>query len=393
MINLNEKYSAIKQKTNIFIEKGIPVLRLELSDVTNPTRAKCNGKDILLAGTNNYMGCTFDEECIKAGYEALHNYGTGTTGSRAANGGYDLHTQLEKNLAHYLKRKYCSIFTTGYQANLAVISTYVTKGDKVFVDIDSHASIYDGCRLSGAEIIVFKHNDAQDLAKRLERNKDAPGGKLVILEGLYSMFGDRAPLHDFVDLKQKYDFTLLLDEAHSFGIIGENGRGLAEEQGVEEHIDLIVGTFSKSLGSIGGFAASNSEDFNLLPYIARPYIFSASQCPSSIATTIEALKQFERKPERRKRSKMLSEKLHAGLKALGLNIACDVPSPIVAVKIADENELVKKWNDLLENGLYVNIALPPGTPSGTYLLRCSVSSAHQESDIEQIISIFQKCVV
>jgi len=349
-------------------------------------------REILLAGTNNYMGITFDERCIAAGQKALAEFGTGTTGSRIANGSFGLHKALEEELASFLGLKHCIVFTTGYQANLGILSGLAGPKDTIYLDADSHSSIYDGCTLSGAKLVRFRHNDAADLEKRLARSEDSEGGKLVVLEGIYSMLGDRAPLKDFVALKKKYDFQLLVDDAHSFGVLGPNGRGLGDEAGLEEHVDFVVGTFSKSVGAIGGFAAGNHPLFDTLRYAMRPYMFTASASPASIATSLEALRILKVEPERRARLWANSEQLYKGLKGLGLNMGTDVVSPVIAVKMPDELTTIAKWNALFQGGVYVNMAVPPGTPNRLCLLRCSVSAAHTKADIDQIISIFKDVV-
>jgi 7-keto-8-aminopelargonate synthetase-like enzyme len=371
---------------------GSDAVGLVNQQVLSPTRAIINGRETILAGTNNYMGITFEPDCIAAGQAALADFGTGTTGSRIANGTYAIHVELEAALAEFLGRKHCIVFTTGYQANLAMISGLAGPRDTIFLDADSHSSIYDGCTLSGAKLVRFRHNDAADLAKRLARMDADDGGKLVVLEGIYSMLGDRPPLADFVELKRQYGFELLVDEAHSFGVLGPNGRGLADEAGLEEECDYVVGTFSKSIGSIGGFGAGNDEMFDVLRYAARPYMFTASPSPATIATARAALARLAAEPERRTRLWENSKRLHEGFRDLGLDLGCDVVSPIVAVKCPDEPSTVAMWNALLDAGVYVNIAVPPGTPNRLCLLRCSVSAAHTTDEIDLILELFGKVV-
>jgi 7-keto-8-aminopelargonate synthetase-like enzyme len=240
--------------------------------------------------------------------------------------------------------------------------------------------------------VRFRHNDAGDLAKRLERLDGEEGGRLVVLEGIYSMLGDRAPLADFIQVKRQYGFQLLVDEAHSFGILGPNGRGLADEAGLEEEVDFIVGTFSKSIGAIGGFGAGNHPMFETLRYASRPYMFTASPSPSTVATADEALRRLAAEPQRRVRIMQNSQRLFDGFKQLGLEIGCEAVSPVIAVKCPDEPSTIAMWNDLLNAGVYVNIALPPGTPGKQCLLRCSVSAAHSDSDIDRIIELFGSVV-
>ncbi|MBZ0262778.1 MAG: aminotransferase class I/II-fold pyridoxal phosphate-dependent enzyme [Hyphomicrobiales bacterium] len=392
MIDLLDKHKTIAERHARMMAMGVNAVGLTNDRILSPTRAMINGRETILAGTNNYMGITFDPDCIKAGQEAMAEFGTGTTGSRIANGSYALHKELEVELARFLKRKHCIVFTTGYQANLGMMSGLAGPKDTIYLDADSHSSIYDGCTLSGAKLVRFRHNDATDLDKRLTRSEGEEGGRLVVVEGIYSMLGDRAPLADFVAVKKKHGFQLLADEAHSFGVLGPHGRGLADEAGVEDDIDFIVGTFSKSVGAIGGFGAGNHPLFETLRYAMRPYMFTASSSPASIATSLAAIKKLAAEPERRDRLRANSARLFAGFKGLGLDMGCDMVSPVIAVKCADEVSTIAMWNALLEAGVYVNIALPPGTPNKLCLLRCSVSAAHSFDDIDKIIALFGKVV-
>jgi 8-amino-7-oxononanoate synthase len=397
MVDLFEKYGDIAQRHAKMLELtgGENAVSLTMEQFLSPTRAIIGGRETILAGTNNYMGITFDPDCIEAGKKALEEFGTGTTGSRIANGSYVLHRELEQELARFLNRKHCIAFTTGYQANLGMIAGLAGPNDTVFLDADSHSSIYDGCALSGARLVRFRHNDPDDLDKRLTRlarSGEEKGGRLVVLEGIYSMLGDRAPLRDFIEVKRRHGFGLLVDEAHSFGVLGENGRGLQEEAGVEDEVDFVVGTFSKSVGAIGGFGAGDHPMFEILRYVSRPYMFTASSSPSSAATALAAVRKLAAEPERRDRLRHNSARLHAGFKALGLELGCDVPSPVIAVRGPDEPGTIAMWHALLHAGVYVNIALPPGTPGKVCLLRCSVSAAHTDADIDRIIELFGQVV-
>ncbi|MFM8745378.1 MAG: serine palmitoyltransferase [Aestuariivirga sp.] len=369
--------------------EGIGVVN---EQILSPTRAIIDGRETILAGTNTYMGITFDPDCIAAGQKALAEFGTGTTGSRIANGSFAMHGQLEREFARFLGRKHCIVFTTGYQANLGMMSGLAGPRDTIYLDADSHSSIYDGCTLSGAKLVRFRHNDAADLDKRLSRGEGDGGGKLVVLEGIYSMLGDRAPLADFIAVKKKHGFQLLVDEAHSFGVLGENGRGLADEAGLEQDVDFLVGTFSKSVGAIGGFGAGDHPYFEYLRYAMRPYMFTASSSPASIATSLAAIRKLAAEPQRRKKLKENSARLFEGFRSLGLDLGCGVASPVVAVRCPDEPSTLAMWHALLRAGVYVNIALPPGTPNKLCLLRCSVSAAHSEAEIDRIIGLFSEVV-
>jgi 8-amino-7-oxononanoate synthase len=390
--DLLEKHRAIAERHKQMMAMGVNAVGLTNDRLLSPTRAVIGNREVILAGTNNYMGITFDAACIAAGQNALAEFGTGTTGSRIANGSYASHKILEQELAKHLNRKHCIVFTTGYQANLGMLSGLAGPKDTIYLDADSHSSIYDGCTLSGAKLVRFRHNDAADLDKRLSRSEGEEGGKLVVLEGIYSMLGDRAPLADFVALKKKHDFQLLVDEAHSYGVLGPNGRGLADEAGLEDDVDFVIGTFSKSVGSIGGFGVGNHPLFETLRYAMRPYMFTASSSPASIATSIEAVRILAREPQRRDALRANSTRLFEGFRTLGLSTGTDVVSPVIAVKILDEPTTIMKWNALLENGVYVNIALPPGTPNRLCLLRCSVSAAHTNEEIDKVIAAFGRVV-
>ena len=392
MVDLLEKHKGMADRFQRMLDMGINGLGVTNDQMLSPTRAMVGNREIILAGTNNYMGITFEPSVIAAGQKALAEFGTGTTGSRIANGSFAMHKELEKSLAEFLGLKHCIVFTTGYQANLGMLSGLAGPKDTIYLDADSHSSIYDGCTLSGAKLVRFRHNDAADLDKRMARSEGEEGGKLVVLEGIYSMLGDRAPLADFVALKKKHDFQLLVDDAHSFGVLGPNGRGLADEAGIEEGVDFVIGTFSKSVGAIGGFGASNHPLFETLRYAMRPYMFTASSSPASVATSIAALKVLKEQPERRAKLWANSERLFNGLRALGLDTGTDVVSPVIAVKMPDELTTITKWNALFQAGVYVNMAVPPGTPNRLCLLRCSVSAAHTEAEIDQIIAIFKEAV-
>jgi 8-amino-7-oxononanoate synthase len=342
---------------------------------------------VILAGTNNYLGLTFDPDCIKAASMAVQEQGTGTTGSRMANGSYVDHVYLEQELAEFFGCKSGMVFSTGYIANLAMLSAMTGPGDVLLIDADSHASIYDGCRLSGAEIIRFRHNDPENLAKRLKRLGERASNTLIVVEGIYSMLGDRAPLKEIAAVKNEYGACLLVDEAHSLGVLGDNGRGLAEEAGVEESVDFVVGTFSKSLGAIGGFCVSNHSVMEMIPLSARPYIFTASSSPSVIASTRRALQVLEARPELRRQLWDNAHHLYEKLQGLGFELGPE-PSPVVAVRVASIDEVIMMWKGLLERGVYVNMVTPPATPDGGCLLRCSVSAGHSSEQIEQIGEAF-----
>ena len=386
-MDLFDKYALVAGRHSKLLQAGADPFGVCLDELTSATEARINGRDTILVGTNNYLGLTFEPECMAAAEAAVRAYGTGTTGSRIANGTYGLHRELEAEIARFLKRRSAMIFPTGYQANLGMLAGLAGPRDVILMDADSHSSIYDGCRLSGATVIRFRHNDPDDLDRRLGRLQEQGDCKLIVVEGIYSMLGDRAPLAEFAEIKRRHGAFLLVDEAHSLGVLGAHGRGAAEEQGIEDDVDCVVGTFSKSLGSVGGFGASDHPAFDALRFCSRPYMYTASSCPSSVASVLAAFRQMARRPELRERIWQNARALYDGLIAAGFDI-CSPMSPIIAIRLPDERSAVFAWNRLLEQGVYVNLALPPGTPSGVCLLRCSVSAAHTAVQIDEICRRF-----
>jgi 8-amino-7-oxononanoate synthase len=385
-MSLFDKLQHITAARQTLVERGI-TSNVVMEKVLSPTEAIINGRRMILAGTNNYMGLTFDPDCIEAASQAARTLGTGTTGSRMANGTYSGHVQLEREFADFYGCNHGVVFSTGYIANLGMLSSLTAPGDVLLIDADSHASIYDGCRLSGAEILRFRHNDPGDLEKRLKRLGNRTANTLIVVEGIYSMLGDRAPLANIAVVKEKYGAFLLVDEAHSLGVLGERGRGLAEEAGVEDRVDFIVGTFSKSLGAIGGFCVSNHPELELVRFASRPFMFTASSSPSVIASTRAALHIINNRPELRRKLWDNAHNLYQKLQGLGFQVGPE-PSPVVAVRVANIDEAIALWKGLLEYGVYVNLVTPPATPDGGCLLRCSVSAGHTSTQIEQIVQAF-----
>ncbi len=386
-MSLLDKFKPVQSAHQSIVENGTDPFNLIVQQILSPTEAIVNGRRTILAGTNNYLGLTFDPQCIQAAHEALERQGTGTTGSRMANGTFDGHLALEQELAEFFRCSGAIVFSTGYQANLGILSTLAGPGDVILLDADSHASIYDGCRLGGAEVVRFRHNDVKDLEKRLVRLGERATKTLIVIEGIYSMLGDRAPLAAIVALKEKYGACLVVDEAHSLGVLGQNGRGLAEEAKLDEKVDFIVGTFSKSLGSTGGFCASRRTELDLIRYTSRPYIFSASLCPSVVASTRCALKILQENQLLRDRLWENSHGLYSGLQKIGFTLGPEI-SPVIAATVPTKEYAISFWNGLIEQGVYVNLMLPPATPNGVSLLRCSVSASHTKEQLTYICEVF-----
>jgi len=350
------------------------------------TRGIVNGHPVILAGTNNYLGLTYDPRCIDAAIAALREHGTGTTGSRLANGTYQEHLLLEAELAQFYGVEHALTFTTGYQANLGMIAALGGSDGILMLDGECHASIFDGARLAGSELYRFRHNDPADLEKRLRRLGERAADTLVVIEGIYSMRGDQPPLAEFCAVTRAAGACLLVDEAHSFGVLGERGRGAAEAFGVEDQVDFITGTFSKSLGATGGFCVSRHNLGYLIP-LARPYIFSASLTPAVVASTRMALQIIATEPDLRGRLWNGIHAVHEACRQLGL-LRTECQSPIIAVALSQPEHALDIWHGLIAQGLYVNLIAPPAAPGNYLLLRCSMSAAHTAEDIAGIIAAF-----
>lgn len=390
MMGLFEKFRPLEETlAELVAVSGADPFHVVMERVISATEAVVNGREVIMAGTNNYLGLTFDPGCIDAACTALREEGTGTTGSRMANGSYAAHVALENELAAFFNCPAAIVFSTGYIANLAILSTLTGAEDVILLDADCHASIYDGTRLGSAQVIRFRHNDMPDLEKRLQRLGARAGQTLVVVEGIYSMLGDRAPLREIVEIKNRYGASLLVDEAHSLGVLGNNGRGLAEQVAVEEGVDFITGTFSKSLGSIGGFCVSRWPELESVRYAMRPYIFTASSSPSLIASTRQALNILEGGTELREKLWGNAQRLYQGLAAMGFGLGPEI-SPVIAVRLpVSAAEAPAIWGGLLSHGIYVNLVLPPATPDGAPILRCSLSAAHSPEQIDAMLDAFR----
>jgi 8-amino-7-oxononanoate synthase len=350
-------------------------------------RGIVNGHRVVLAGTNNYLGLTYDPRCIEAGVEALRRHGTGTTGSRMANGTYAEHLAMEAELAAFHDVPHALTFTTGYQANLGMISALGGADGVLMLDAECHASIFDGARLAGAQIYSFRHNDAADLEKRLRRLGERVADTLVVVEGIYSMRGDQAPLDAIAPVVRAAGACLLVDEAHALGVLGATGRGAAQAYRVEEQVDFVTGTFSKSLGATGGYCVSRHNLSFIVP-LSRAYVFSASLTPAVVASVRTALRIVGAEPELRERLWRNVRAVHRACSELGL-IQSPCSSPIIPVALAAPERALEIWHGLIAQGLYVNLIAPPASPGNYLLLRCSLSAAHTDEDVEAIIRAFR----
>lgn len=391
MTDLFSKFDALIAQREGLLATGVKdPFSLVMEEVKSPTVAICNGKETILLGTYNYMGMTFDDDVIAAGKKALDDFGAGTTGSRVLNGTFQGHKECEDALKEFYDMDHAMVFSTGYQANLGIISTIAGKGDYIILDIDSHASIYDGCKMGDAEIVAFRHNDVEALEKRLKR-LPAEAGKLVVLEGVYSMLGDVAPLKEMIRISKAAGAMVLVDEAHSMGFIGKHGRGVAEEQGVLDQVDFIIGTFSKSVGTVGGFCVSNHPKFEIMRLVCRPYVFTASLPPAVVACSATSIRKLMHNSNKRAHLWENSKNLHKGLRDLGFQLGTpEAQSAIIAVIMPDLEKGAAMWEVLLANGLYVNLARPPATPAGMTLLRCSLCAEHSSEQVSDILDRFER---
>lgn len=390
MTDLLSKFDPLIEQRRALLDTGLTdPFSLVMEKVHSPTLATCNGRETILLGTYNYMGMTFDDDVIAAGKKAYDDFGAGTTGSRVLNGTFFHHRDVEAALREFYAMDHAMVLSTGYQANLGIISTIAGKGDYVILDIDSHASIYDGCKMGDAEIVAFRHNDVDALEKRLKR-LPADAGKLVVLEGVYSMLGDVAPLKEMIRVSKAAGAMVLVDEAHSMGFIGENGRGVAEDQGCIDDVDFIIGTFSKSVGTVGGFCVSNHPKFEIMRLVCRPYVFTAALPPSVMASSAASIRKLMHGGNKRAHLWENSKILHAGLRDLGFRLGTQTPqSAIIAVIMPDLEKGAMMWEALLHEGLYVNLARPPATPAGMTLLRCSLCAEHSAEQVTQILGMFE----
>jgi 8-amino-7-oxononanoate synthase len=389
-MSLFDKFKPLTEARNALAVGGPPAIATPIQSVRSATRGYIGDQEVLLAGTNNYLGLTFSEPVLDAAEAALRSLGAGTTGSRMANGSYDPHRALENELAEAFGWPAAIVFSTGYQANLGTLSALAGRGEYLVLDSDSHASIYDAARLSQAETIRFRHNDPENLDRRLTRLGDKAKNALIVVEGLYSMLGDQPPLEAFVEVKERHGSWLLVDEAHSFGVFGDRGLGLTEACGLLDRVDFIVGTFSKSLAGLGGFCVSPHPELDAMRLASRPYIFTASPSPATIAGTRAALGQLLEGQALRQQLHRNFHRFYEAVEAMGYKLGSSTPGPVAAILLPDRATALGHWHGLLDSGVYANLMIPPATPSGLNLLRLSLSAAHSDDDVDVMISALRK---
>ena len=346
-----------------------------------------NGQRMIMVGSNNYLGLTSHPKVTEAAIGAVRKYGSGCAGSRFLNGTLDIHVKLEEKLARFIRKEAALVFSTGFQVNLGVISALVGKDDVIIIDKMNHASIIDGCRLSYGEVKKFRHNDMADLERILKEN--AGRNKLIIVDGVFSMEGDIVNLPEIVTLAKRYGARVMVDDAHGIGVLGKTGRGTAEHFGLENEVDIIMGTYSKSLASIGGFIAGSEKVVHYIKHFARSLIFSASPPPASVAAVDAAIDIIDEEPERIERLWENTRKMLKGFKALGFEVGPS-ETPIIPVMVGDNETAFKMVLMLQKEGVFANVAVSPAVPEGKALIRTSYMATHTEEQLDRVLAVFEK---
>lgn len=360
-------------------------------EVAEGTRAVIDGKEVIMAGSNNYLGLTNHPAVVEAAQAAIEKYGSGCTGSRFLNGTLDLHLELEARLARFMGAEACVLFSTGYMTNQGVIQAMAGRGDLVFSDKDNHACIVAGTQVSAAETIRFRHDDMAHLRMLLEKHSaERPdAGKIIVTDGVFSMSGTIASVPELVDLADEFGAGLMLDDAHAVGVVGPGGKGTAAKFGLTDRVDFTTGTFSKSFASLGGFVVGSHENIEYIRHSASAHIFSASMPPANVATVLACLDILEAEPERLTRLDAVADKMREGFRALGFNVWSS-QTPIIPVVIGDQITSLKFWGDLLQEGVFVNPVVPPAVPRGQSLMRTSYMATHSDEELDEILAIFKR---
>lgn len=354
----------------------------------NDTEVYLNGKKMVMLGSNSYMGLTFNEKTMKGAIEGVMQHGTGCAGSRFLNGTLNLHEELEEKIARFMKKEKALLFSTGFMTNQGILSTIIGRNDTVFIDKNNHASIIDGVRLSFGKVVKYRHNDMDDLKRSLE-NADNKAGKLIVVDGVFSMEGDIADLPNIVELAKKHGARLMVDEAHAVGVLGENGRGTAEHFGLEKEVDIQMATFSKSFATIGGYTVSYEPVIEYLKHHSRALIFSASLPPAVLGAVNVALDIIQNEPERRKRLFQIVEKMRNSFIEMGYNVGPTL-TPIIPLIIGDMDKCFILWKEVTDDGLFVNPVIPPAVPQGRSLIRTSYIATHTDEQLDFALDVFKK---
>lgn len=352
-------------------------------------KVKVDGQEMIMVGSNNYLGLIDHPMVMKAAQDAVEKYGVATCGSRFLNGTLDIHVELERRLAEYMRKEAALAFSTGFQTNQGIISTIIRDGEAIITDMMVHASVIDAARLSRGETHRFKHNDMEDLEKILA-SLDENQGKMIVVDGIFSMEGDLANLPAIIKLAKKYKAKLMVDDAHGIGVMGKNGRGTCEHFGVEDDVDLVMGTFSKSFSSLGGFVAGEAKVISYIKHFARSLIFSASITPASVATVLATMEIIETEPERREKLWKITRKMKSGFQSLGYNTG-PTETPIIPVIIGQDELTFMLWKLLRDDGLFTNPVIYPAVPKEQSLIRTSYSATHTEEELDRVLESFRKC--
>ncbi len=355
---------------------------------SDDTTVVIDGHEKVMVGSNNYMGLTHDPRVVEASRKALEKYGTGNTGSRFLNGNLDLHDRLEEELADFVGKERALVFSTGYQTNLGTLGALIGRNDTAFVDKLDHACIQDGARLGFGDVQRFNHGDYDTLRRQLESERESRG-KLIVVDGVYSMEGDLADLPLLTDLAEEHDAALMVDDAHAIGVMGPNGEGTAAHFGLTDEVDLITGTFSKSLASIGGFVAGEDEVIEYLQNNARALIFSASMPPAAVATALKALEIIREEPERRERLWRNTEKMMDGFREIGFDIG-PTETPIVPILVGPMDKTFVFWRELFDAGVFTNPVVPPAVPEGSCRLRTSFMATHTDEHLDHVLEAVEE---
>jgi 8-amino-7-oxononanoate synthase len=352
------------------------------------TEVMVDGKKMIMIGSNNYLGLTSHPKVKEAALEAVKRYGSGCSGSRFLNGTLDIHEKLEQRLARFMQKEAVQVFSTGFLTNVGTIATLVNRRDYVITDRSDHASIVDACRLCFGNIVKFRHNDMSDLQRVLGSCNDN-AGKLIVVDGVFSMEGDIADLPRIVELAKKYQARVMVDDAHSIGVLGENGRGTAEHFHLENEVEMVMGTFSKSFASLGGFLAASERVINYIKHFSRALIFSASPPPAAVAACLAALDVIEQEPERRERLWQIAKRMHKEFRSLGFQIGTS-QTPIIPIYIGDDTKTFQFWRMLSDEGIFTNPIISPAVPPGSQLIRTSYTATHTDEQLDRVLEVFEK---
>jgi len=351
------------------------------------SRVFMDGKELVMLGSNNYLGLTTHPHVRERAAEALAKYGTSCTGSRLLNGNLDIHVELEERLAKFVGKEAALVFSTGFGANIGTISAVVGRHDTAIIDKDDHASIYDGCKLSYGKVERFEHNNVESLRLALERADREHGGMFVVVDGIFSMEGDIAPLPEMLPLIREYGARIMVDDAHASGVLGERGQGTAAHFGLTDEVDLIMGTFSKSFASLGGFIAGDATLIDYVKHNSRPFIFSAAMAPASVGACLGSLDVMESEPEHRERLWKTVDRMQAGYRELGFDTGTS-ETPVIPIILGDEGLVFMFWKRLMEEGVFVNPVRPPAVPANRALLRTSYMATHTEAQMDFVLETF-----